>query len=129
MTQAAVEKPKVLAFDIFGTVVDWHGSIVREVEALAANGVFELKEHFIALGLGHFGEFQRVRQIGDIKSNPYSAETIDITYAAEHGAPGMRAALNERKALALRLNSVPAPGRTARRERPVAALLGGLKRV
>ena len=25
---------KVLAFDIFGTVVDWHGSIVREVRAL-----------------------------------------------------------------------------------------------
>src|SRR5271163_3692162 len=33
---------------------------------------------------------------------------------------GMRAALNERKALALRLNSVPASGRVARRERPVA---------
>ncbi len=26
--------PRVLAFDIFGTVVDWHGSIVREVGAL-----------------------------------------------------------------------------------------------
>jgi len=26
--------PRVLAFDIFGTVVDWHGSIVREVAAL-----------------------------------------------------------------------------------------------
>ena len=25
---------KVLAFDIFGTVVDWHGSIVREVQAI-----------------------------------------------------------------------------------------------
>lgn len=25
---------KVLAFDIFGTVVDWHGSIMREVDAL-----------------------------------------------------------------------------------------------
>ena len=25
---------KVLAFDIFGTVVDWHGSIAREVDAL-----------------------------------------------------------------------------------------------
>ena len=24
---------RVLAFDIFGTVVDWHGSIVREVQA------------------------------------------------------------------------------------------------
>ena len=26
--------PQLLAFDIFGTVVDWHGSIVREVGAL-----------------------------------------------------------------------------------------------
>jgi len=26
--------PRVLAFDVFGTVVDWHGSIRREVEAL-----------------------------------------------------------------------------------------------
>jgi heme exporter protein C len=34
---------------------------------------------------------------------------------------GMRAALNERKALALRLNSAPTPGRTAQRERPVPA--------
>ena len=25
---------KVLAFDVFGTVVDWHGSIVREVSSL-----------------------------------------------------------------------------------------------
>lgn len=27
-------RPRVLAFDIFGTVVDWHGSIVRELAAL-----------------------------------------------------------------------------------------------
>lgn len=26
--------PRVLVFDIFGTVVDWHGSIVRELQAL-----------------------------------------------------------------------------------------------
>jgi len=26
--------PSILAFDVFGTVVDWHGSIVREVEAM-----------------------------------------------------------------------------------------------
>jgi len=26
--------PKVLAFDVFGTVVDWHGGIAREVQAL-----------------------------------------------------------------------------------------------
>lgn len=28
------EPPKILAFDVFGTVVDWHGSIAREIEAL-----------------------------------------------------------------------------------------------
>ena len=27
-------RPRVLAFDIFGTVVDWHGSIVREMHGL-----------------------------------------------------------------------------------------------
>ena len=26
--------PSILAFDVFGTVVDWHGSIVREMQAL-----------------------------------------------------------------------------------------------
>lgn len=29
-----VQTAKVLAFDVFGTVVDWHGSIAREVQAL-----------------------------------------------------------------------------------------------
>lgn len=29
-----IDDVKVLAFDVFGTVVDWHGSIVREIEAL-----------------------------------------------------------------------------------------------
>lgn len=29
-----ISLPKVLAFDVFGTVVDWHGSIWREAEAL-----------------------------------------------------------------------------------------------
>jgi 2-haloacid dehalogenase len=28
------ELPKVLAFDIFGTIVDWHGSIAREVDEM-----------------------------------------------------------------------------------------------
>ncbi len=28
--------PRALAFDVFGTVVDWHGGVVREVSALAA---------------------------------------------------------------------------------------------
>ena len=32
--QFAPDSCQVLAFDIFGTVVDWHGSIVREMQAL-----------------------------------------------------------------------------------------------
>ena len=31
---ATVRAVKVLAFDVFGTVVDWHGTIAREVDAL-----------------------------------------------------------------------------------------------
>ncbi|RZJ27171.1 MAG: haloacid dehalogenase type II [Haliea sp.] len=31
---SSIPRPKVLAFDVFGTVVDWHGSVAREVQAL-----------------------------------------------------------------------------------------------
>ena len=34
MSDPIIQPPKVLAFDIFGTVVDWHGSIAREVDAM-----------------------------------------------------------------------------------------------
>ena len=30
----APASPKALAFDVFGTVVDWRGSVIREGEAL-----------------------------------------------------------------------------------------------
>ena len=32
-----VERVKVIAFDVFGTVVDWHGSVAREVAAMNLN--------------------------------------------------------------------------------------------
>lgn len=35
---ASVSDIHILAFDIFGTVVDWHGSIAREVDAMALRG-------------------------------------------------------------------------------------------
>ena len=38
MRDARPALPKVLAFDIFGTVVDWHGSISAEVNAMALQG-------------------------------------------------------------------------------------------
>ena len=34
MTYDHAMPPQVLAFDVFGTVVDWHGSVTREVQAL-----------------------------------------------------------------------------------------------
>lgn len=33
-TESAAEPLKVLAFDVFGTVVDWHGGVVRAIQAL-----------------------------------------------------------------------------------------------
>jgi 2-haloacid dehalogenase len=51
--------PRILAFDIFGTVVDWHGSIVRELAALYpevdANGLA------LAWRAGYEPAMQRVR--------------------------------------------------------------------
>ncbi len=35
---------KALTFDVFGTVVDWRGSIAREVAALGAADFLELAE-------------------------------------------------------------------------------------
>jgi 2-haloacid dehalogenase len=34
MSLVEIDKVKVLAFDVFGTVVDWHGSVAREVDRL-----------------------------------------------------------------------------------------------
>lgn len=34
MTSPIADTIKVIAFDIFGTVVDWHGTIMREVDAM-----------------------------------------------------------------------------------------------
>ena len=34
MTLDPTTTPQILAFDVFGTVVDWHGSVAREVQAL-----------------------------------------------------------------------------------------------
>lgn len=50
---------KVLAFDVFGTVVDWHGSIAREVEAagLGVNG----SDFALAWRDGYKPAMQRVR--------------------------------------------------------------------
>ena len=51
--------PRILAFDIFGTVVDWHGSIAREVDAmkLGVSG----DEFALAWRAGYQPAMQRVR--------------------------------------------------------------------
>ncbi len=51
--------PKILAFDIFGTVVDWHGSIAREVDALQL-GVSG-NDFALAWRAGYQPAMQRVR--------------------------------------------------------------------
>jgi 2-haloacid dehalogenase len=40
---------KVLAFDVFGTVVDWHSSIVREVLAIKSENLTEIDANVFAL--------------------------------------------------------------------------------
>ena len=39
-------------------------------------------------------DLERIRQIGDIKDNPFKTITLDVTYPAETGAAGMHTALN-----------------------------------
>jgi 2-haloacid dehalogenase len=51
--------PKVLAFDVFGTIVDWHGSIAREVDAMRL-GV-DGGEFALAWRAGYRPAMQRVR--------------------------------------------------------------------
>ena len=52
-------QPQVLAFDIFGTVVDWHGSIAREVAALYP--AVDASAFALAWRAGYQPAMQRVR--------------------------------------------------------------------
>ena len=60
---------RVLAFDIFGTVVDWHGSIVREVQALYPQ--VDADAFALAWRAGYQPAMQRVR-------SGHAAETSGI---------------------------------------------------
>ena len=53
------ERPAVLAFDVFGTVVDWHGSIVREMRALHPQ--VDADAFALAWRAGYQPAMQRVR--------------------------------------------------------------------
>lgn len=50
---------KVLAFDVFGTVVDWHGSLVKEIERLKLD--VDSSEFALAWRAGYAPAMQRVR--------------------------------------------------------------------
>ena len=62
---------KVLAFDVFGTVVDWHGSVAREVDQLKL-GVSG-NEFALAWRKGYAPAMQRVMsgELGWIKNCLY----------------------------------------------------------
>lgn len=57
-----MKAPKVLAFDVFGTIVDWHGSIAREVDAMRL-GV-DGGEFALAWRAGYRPAMDRVRSGG-----------------------------------------------------------------
>jgi 2-haloacid dehalogenase len=60
MSKPAADPLQILAFDVFGTVVDWHGSIAREVDAMQLGvdgGRFAL-----AWRAGYLPAMERVRQ-------------------------------------------------------------------
>ena len=49
---------KVLAFDVFGTVVDWHGSLVKEIDSLQID--LDSNEFALAWRAGYAPAMQRV---------------------------------------------------------------------
>jgi len=60
MSNPAADSLQILAFDVFGTVVDWHGSIAREVDAMQLGvdgGRFAL-----AWRAGYLPAMERVRK-------------------------------------------------------------------
>ena len=53
--------PKILAFDVFGTVVDWHSSIAREVQALRSDVDADTADAFaLAWRAGYVPAMRRV---------------------------------------------------------------------
>jgi 2-haloacid dehalogenase len=59
MPQQAPLRVDILAFDVFGTVVDWHGSIVREMQALYPQ--VDANAFALAWRAGYQPAMQRVR--------------------------------------------------------------------
>jgi len=58
MLSDQLENIKVLAFDVFGTVVDWHGSLVKEIERLKLD--VDSNKFALAWRAGYVPAMQRV---------------------------------------------------------------------
>jgi 2-haloacid dehalogenase len=81
------QRPKILAFDIFGTVVDWHGSIVRELAALYPQ--VDGNAFALAWRAGYQPAMQRVRsgELGWVRIDELNRTILDAmlpTFGLEH---------------------------------------------
>jgi 2-haloacid dehalogenase len=59
MLTERLENIKVLAFDVFGTVVDWHGTLVKEIDQLGLD--VDSNQFALAWRAGYAPAMQRVR--------------------------------------------------------------------
>jgi 2-haloacid dehalogenase len=91
------QRPKILAFDIFGTVVDWHGSIVREMQALYPQ--VDGNAFALAWRAGYQPAMQRVRsgELGWVRIDELNRTILDAmlpTFGLEHLTEAERQHLN-----------------------------------
>ena len=91
------QHPKILAFDIFGTVVDWHGSIVRELEALYPQ--VDGNAFALAWRAGYQPAMQRVRsgELGWVRIDELNRMILDAmlpAFGLEHLLEAERQHLN-----------------------------------
>ena len=91
------QSPKILAFDIFGTVVDWHGSIVRELEVLYPQ--VDGNAFALAWRAGYQPAMQRVRsgELGWVRIDELNRMILDAmlpTFGLEHLSEAERQHLN-----------------------------------
>ena len=91
------QSPKILAFDIFGTVVDWHGSIVRELETLYPQ--VDGNAFALAWRAGYQPAMQRVRsgELGWVRIDELNRMILDAmlpTFGLEHLSEAERQHLN-----------------------------------
>jgi 2-haloacid dehalogenase len=89
--------PQILAFDIFGTVVDWHGSIVREMQALYPQ--VDGNAFALAWRAGYQPAMQRVRsgELGWVRIDELNRMILDAllpTFGLAHLSEAERQHLN-----------------------------------